>query len=202
MRDLFPIRGGPVTRRLLLIAALVLASASVATAHPDQAPSKGHPATKDGLAVTHHVHRFHKLIRSAYAPERWDVGPKRHDIRKAQKHKRAVRIAKTRDQLSDYRTKRRRLFEQYRASQQALAEITPYDCGSRGHAAIPCYVVECESHFDWGAVNPSSGAFGWYQLLPSTYSGVCESCDRSEYDQHLAASRVWARSGGSEWSCA
>lgn len=107
-----------------------------------------------------------------------------------------------RAQLSDFRTKRRRLFEQYRASQQEIAKLTPYDCGSYGSFAIPCYVVDCESHFDWNAVNPSSGARSVYQMLPSTYGGVCDTCDWSQPDQHLAASRVWARSGGSEWSCA
>lgn len=183
-----------------MVAALV--SASVAAAHPESSPSKGHPATTDGLSVVHHVKRFHKLIRSAYDPQRWQVGPQRSAIRKAQAHKRAVRIAKVRGQLSDFRTRHRRLFRQVQASEEALASITPYDCGVHGSFAIPCYVVECESHFDWGAVNPSSGAFSAYQFLPSTYAGVCETCDRSRPDLHLAASRVWARSGGSEWECA
>lgn len=163
---------------------------------------RGHPATCDSLPVTFHVHRAHVLYRSAYALERWDRGPKRADVRKAQRHRRCIRVAVTRRQLSDFRTKRRRLFEQYRASQQAIAELTPYPGPNGTHWAIPWYVVDCESHGDWGAVNASSGARGPYQMLASTYASVCETCDWSQPDQHLAAGRVWARSGGSEWSCA
>jgi hypothetical protein len=81
--------------------------------------------------------------------------------------------------------------------QDKLADLTPY-----GEWAIPEYVVMCESGGDWGAVNPSSGARGPYQMLPSTYAGVCETCGWERRDQHLAAGRVWARSGGSEWVCA
>lgn len=82
-------------------------------------------------------------------------------------------------------------------AQRRLDALTPY-----GEWAIPGYVVDCESGGDWGAVNPSSGARGPYQLLPSTYYGVCVTCDWSEEDQHRAAAAVWARSGGSEWVCA
>ena len=63
-------------------------------------------------------------------------------------------------------------------------------------------MVACESNYNWGAVNPSSGAFSVYQFLPSTYAGVCRACDRSRLDLHYAAGVVWARSGGSEWVCA
>lgn len=80
--------------------------------------------------------------------------------------------------------------------------MTPYAGPNGTRWAIPWYVVACESGGDWGAYNASSGATGPYQMLPSTYAGVCETCDWSKPDQHLAASRVWARSGGGEWSCA
>jgi hypothetical protein len=45
-------------------------------------------------------------------------------------------------------------------------QITPYRClrGREGTFAIPCYIIECESHFNWWAHNPS-GASYIYQLL-------------------------------------
>lgn len=178
---------------------LLTASAS---AHPDRDPGKGHPATTDGKPVTLHIHRAHVLYRSAYALERWDQGPKRSDIRKAQAHKRAIEIKSVRAQLGDFRDKRRRLFDQHRASQLETAKLTPYAGPNGTRWAIPWYVVDCESGGDWGAYNTSSGATGPYQMLPSTYSGVCRSCDWSEVDQHYSAGVVWQRSGGAEWACA
>lgn len=55
-------------------------------------------------------------------------------------------------------------------------QITPYRClrGREGTFAIPCYIISCESHFNWWARNPS-GALWIYQLLgwgapaPSTF---------------------------------
>ena len=85
----------------------------------------------------------------------------------------------------------------HRRYMRELEALTPY-----GPWAIPEYVVMCESGGDWSAVNPSSGAAGAYQLLPSTYYGVCRSCNWSHLDQHRAARAVWERSGGSEWVCA
>lgn len=45
-------------------------------------------------------------------------------------------------------------------------QITPYRClrGREGTFAIPCYIIACESHFNWWARNPS-GALWIYQLL-------------------------------------
>jgi hypothetical protein len=69
--------------------------------------------------------------------------------------------------------------------------------------AIPSAVVWCESGPEGtSAHNEESGSTKLYQFIPSTYFSVCESCDWSMRDQHIAASRVWDRSGGAEWSCA
>lgn len=45
-------------------------------------------------------------------------------------------------------------------------QIAPYRClgGDEGYFAIPCYIIACESGFDWWAMNPS-GASYIYQLL-------------------------------------
>lgn len=84
---------------------------------------------------------------------------------------------------------------------RAYHRLTPY-VGLGSRFAIPVYIVACESGGDWNAVNPSSGAFGAYQELPSTYSAYCHSCDGSHMDQHRVARDVWNSVGPGAWACA
>jgi len=46
---------------------------------------------------------------------------------------------------------------------QKARKHTPYN-------PIPAYIVECESHGYLRALNPSSGAGGRYQVIPSTWA--------------------------------
>jgi septal ring factor EnvC (AmiA/AmiB activator) len=74
-----------------------------------------------------------------------------------------------------------------------------------GPYTIPTYIVMCESGGDYGAVNPSSGAGGAYQILPSTWelyggSGEPQSAPKAEQDR--IAGEIWADSGGGAWVCA
>jgi len=74
-----------------------------------------------------------------------------------------------------------------------------------GPYSIPSYIVMCESGGDYGAVNPSSGAGGAYQILPSTwalYGGEGEPQDAPKEEQDRIAAEIWADSGGSAWVCA
>jgi septal ring factor EnvC (AmiA/AmiB activator) len=74
-----------------------------------------------------------------------------------------------------------------------------------GDWAIPQAVVMCESGGNFDAVNPSSGAGGAYQILPSTwdsYGGEGLPQNASPKEQHDIASQIWADSGGSAWVCA
>jgi septal ring factor EnvC (AmiA/AmiB activator) len=73
-----------------------------------------------------------------------------------------------------------------------------------GPYAIPAYVVLCESGGDYGAVNPSSGAGGAYQILPSTwklYGGQGEPQSASKAEQDRIAAEIWADSGPGAWVC-
>jgi septal ring factor EnvC (AmiA/AmiB activator) len=77
--------------------------------------------------------------------------------------------------------------------------------GSSGDFVIPEAIVMCESGGNYGAVNPSSGAGGAYQILPSTwelYGGEGKPQDASPAEQDEIASQIWADSGGSAWVCA
>jgi septal ring factor EnvC (AmiA/AmiB activator) len=74
-----------------------------------------------------------------------------------------------------------------------------------GDWAIPEAIVMCESGGNFDAVNPSSGAGGAYQILPSTwelYGGQGLPQNASPAEQHRIASQVWADSGSGAWVCA
>ena len=74
-----------------------------------------------------------------------------------------------------------------------------------GDWAIPQAIVMCESGGNFGAVNPSSGAGGAYQILPSTwrlYGGQGSPQDASPQQQSEIAAQIWADSGPGAWVCA
>jgi len=93
--------------------------------------------------------------------------------------------------------------EQAQASEaEAEAEVGRW---LGGPYSIPTYIVMCESGGDYGAVNPSSGAGGAYQILPSTwdlYDGKGEPQNAPKAEQDRIAAEIWADSGGSAWVCA
>ena len=73
-----------------------------------------------------------------------------------------------------------------------------------GPFSIPAYIVMCESGGNYGAVNPSSGAGGAYQILPSTwqlYGGQGAPQDAPKAEQDRIAGEIWADSGPSAWVC-
>ncbi len=73
-----------------------------------------------------------------------------------------------------------------------------------GPYSIPSYIVMCESGGNYGAVNPSSGAGGAYQILPSTwklYGGAGAPQDAPKAEQDRIAAEIWADSGSSAWVC-
>jgi muramidase (phage lysozyme) len=88
------------------------------------------------------------------------------------------------------------------ASREAAEETVGRWLG--GPYSIPTSIVMCESGGDYGAVNPSSGAGGAYQILPSTWSlyggqGAPQDAPKSEQDS--IAAQIWADSGSSAWVC-
>jgi septal ring factor EnvC (AmiA/AmiB activator) len=74
-----------------------------------------------------------------------------------------------------------------------------------GDWAIPESIVQCESGGNFQAVNPSSGAGGAYQILPSTwdlYGGQGLPQNASPEQQSQIAAQIWADSGAAAWACA
>jgi septal ring factor EnvC (AmiA/AmiB activator) len=73
-----------------------------------------------------------------------------------------------------------------------------------GPYSIPTYIVMCESGGNYSAVNPSSGAGGAYQVLPSTwelYGGKGEPQNAPKAEQDRIAAEIWADSGSGAWVC-
>ncbi|HET7506820.1 MAG TPA: transglycosylase family protein [Solirubrobacterales bacterium] len=73
-----------------------------------------------------------------------------------------------------------------------------------GPYSIPTYIVMCESGGNYSALNPSSGAGGAYQILPSTwelYGGQGEPQNAPKAEQDQIAAEIWADSGSSAWVC-
>ncbi len=73
-----------------------------------------------------------------------------------------------------------------------------------GPYAIPTYIVMCESGGNYSALNPSSGAGGAYQILPSTWElyggqGAPQNAPKAEQDR--IAGEIWADSGPGAWVC-
>jgi septal ring factor EnvC (AmiA/AmiB activator) len=89
------------------------------------------------------------------------------------------------------------------ASREAAEETVGRWLG--GPYSIPTYIVMCESGGNYSALNPSSGAGGAYQILPSTwalYGGQGAPQDAPKAEQDRIAAEIWADSGGSAWVCA
>jgi septal ring factor EnvC (AmiA/AmiB activator) len=76
-----------------------------------------------------------------------------------------------------------------------------------GDFAIPQSIVMCESGGNYGAVNPTSGAGGAYQMLPSTYKGLggkyASPNAAPKWEQDRLAAKLWnSGAGAGNWECA
>jgi peptidoglycan hydrolase-like protein with peptidoglycan-binding domain len=84
------------------------------------------------------------------------------------------------------------------------AGTTSTTTGASDGYTVPSSIVQCESGGSYSAVNPSSGAGGAYQILPSTwaaYGGQGLPQDASPAEQDHIAAEIYARQGASAWSC-
>jgi septal ring factor EnvC (AmiA/AmiB activator) len=117
----------------------------------------------------------------------------------AARARQADALAQLRAQVDDWT-------QQVQEAQQVSAAEAQQTVGDWfGDWAIPESIVMCESGGNFDAVNPSSGAGGAYQILPSTweaYGGEGNPEDASPQEQHEIASEIWEDSGASAWVCA
>ena len=111
--------------------------------------------------------------------------------------------AQTEASLSNAKGQVAQLEQQLEEQQAASGAGTPAFLG--GPYSIPTYIVMCESGGNYHALNPSSGAGGAYQILPSTwraYGGEGAPQDAAKEEQDRIAAEIWRDSGPSAWACA
>jgi hypothetical protein len=129
---------------------------------------------------------------------------------RAQVQARAAALASARSSreaaLGDLRSQIERWERQVQEAEQiSAAEASQQVADQVKGWAIPEQIVICESGGNFDALNPSSGAGGAYQILPSTwklYGGKGLPHEASPAEQARIAALIWADSGGSAWECA
>lgn len=117
----------------------------------------------------------------------------------AARQRQQAALASLQSQVSSWTAQVQRL-EQVSA-QQAQETVASWV----GDYAIPSSIVSCESGGNYNAVNPSSGAGGAYQIIPSTwelYGGSGSPQNASKAEQDRIAAQIWADSGSAAWECA
>ena len=98
----------------------------------------------------------------------------------------------------------RREARQARESAAAETGSEAVDRWLGGPYSIPTAIVMCESGGNYSALNPSSGAGGAYQIIPSTwaaYGGEGLAHQASKAEQDRIAALIWADSGPKAWVC-
>ena len=119
------------------------------------------------------------------------------DARAAQ----AASVEELQGQMSDWTEQVEKL--ERVPEEEAVEEVGNWN--SFGPWAIPEAIVMCESGGNFQALNPSSGAGGAYQIIPSTwaaYGGKGLPHEAPPAEQHRIAAMIWADSGPAAWVCA
>lgn len=181
---------------LALIAVMALALPATAQAR-DPFPKSAGTVCKSGVVKAHYSARYYrvKAVHGTRTPGR---NIRRYGLNNHRKSK------------CKHLRRSNRTFKRWLAPPPA--PVAPGDTSSAGidspaapayaggQYSIPSDIVMCESGGDYGAVNPSSGAYGAYQILPSTSAAL--GCDMSSpAGQDECAKRVWNTQGRGAWVC-
>jgi septal ring factor EnvC (AmiA/AmiB activator) len=111
--------------------------------------------------------------------------------------------------LASVQRDRRARIEELRSEVERIESASARGEGSPNFAggpyAIPTYIVMCESGGNYSALNPSSGAGGAYQIIPSTWEayggqGLPHLAPKAEQDR--IARLIWENDGPGAWVCA
>lgn len=190
-------------KRIALAAAVVIALASTWTATAAQTTTTAQSIRAPKPAPFCLAQTFEVFSGKVWAPSRWERGaPPPSTIDAAHRRIGCAPSAGHRKAMKRTWRRDRSAFYQRRSSELELIALTPYDCGSAGRFAIPCYVVACESGYSWTAYNPS-GASGPYQLMPEWGAPYPARTRAEKLEVHRIAGELWAGgAGASNWVCA
>jgi transglycosylase-like protein/putative peptidoglycan binding protein len=193
---------------LAAVAAVAAGSALLATADPAAAaaptgaePGGGHADRAD----SHPVQPPTLLAQGSVGPAVTDIQRAVH-VRPTGRFDRATRQAVVRFQ------RRHHLLVDGLVGSQTWDDLfhissgpsTPSPAAASAGYSIPAGIVQCESGGNYSAVNPSSGAGGAYQILPSTwqaYGGQGLPQDAPPAEQDRIAAAIYAHQGASAWTC-
>jgi peptidoglycan hydrolase CwlO-like protein len=136
--------------------------------------------------------------RSEISSVRADAEAQAAELAAARERQQAA-LASLQSQVSSWTAQVQRL--EAISAQQAQQTVASWV----GDYAIPSAIVACESGGNYNAVNPTSGAGGAYQIMPSTwelYGGGGSPQNASRAEQDRIAAQIWADSGSAAWECA
>jgi hypothetical protein len=154
--------------------------------------------------ATHGLARFDRVLERAWEREDWTVDDPRSagQVERLRHFKACARGDRVRRLMREHAAETRRGYRRWQARLEFRYTVTPYDCGSHGFFAIPCYIVDCESDFNWHAANGPHG--GPYQINLGLHGAPWPIYGPAEKRaHHLIAARLWAGgSGASHWTCA
>jgi septal ring factor EnvC (AmiA/AmiB activator) len=163
-------------------------------------------AVKFQLGVVERVKARQDAYNARLATARDQIGAVRARAQSEAAQLAAIRASRT-VTLSELQSNINGWVSEIEQAQQVSAAQAQQTVGKwlGGPYSIPSSIVMCESGGNYGAVNPSSGAGGAYQILPSTwgsYGGKGSPQGASKQDQDEIAAQIWADSGSGAWVCA
>jgi peptidoglycan hydrolase-like protein with peptidoglycan-binding domain len=157
-------------------------------------------------AVIRFQHRHHLKVDGIVGPQTWDalfhLRPARRAVVLIRRTPEAVGAPAANEAQASTASASAPEATAAPASSYGSASATSY--GGSGGYSIPASIVMCESGGNYAAVNPTTGAGGAYQILPSTwaaYGGQGLPQDAPPAEQNRIAAEIYATQGPSAWTC-
>lgn len=85
------------------------------------------------------------------------------------------------------------------ATATTVAPTSSSAASTSSSTSLPSCTYEPESGGDYGAYNASSGAYGKYQIIPSTWAAHCSDLGKDPGGQDECAGRVYESQGAGAW---
>lgn len=187
----------------VLVAVLALASFGPRPSTAENQHQSTHSAELVPVRCT--IGPFRPFSAAVWAFDHWRRGkPPERTIQAERRRLRCAPPGHRRAMQRTWRKDERAFYEHRHAKRVQMRRLRylPEACGGGVRSAIPCSIMWCESGGSYTADNPTSTAYGKYQMLASTYAAYCRACDWSPADQDYAAYTLYRAAGSRPWACA